>query len=130
MALRKEIISTPSAPAAIGPYSQAVVAGDFIFISGQIPLDPETMKMVEGDVAVQTERVMKSICEILKVAGSSLENVVKTSVLLADMGDFETVNGVYGSFFKSDPPARATFQAAGLPKGALVEIETIALKSS
>ena len=123
----KEIIQTTDAPAAIGPYSQAVRAGGFVFVSGQIPFDPETMQFVSQDVAAQTEQVLRNVQAILAAAGTSLEQVVKTTVFLADMGDFAAMNEVYGRFFATHPPARATVQAARLPKDARVEIEVIAL---
>jgi len=122
-------ISTDRGPAAIGPYSQAIAAGDFVFVSGQIPLDPSTGKMVEGDVAAQTERVMKNLAGILDAAGSSMDRAVKATIFLVDLGDFEVVNRVYGKAFEGDPPARATVQVAGLPKGARVEIDLVALRS-
>lgn len=122
----KEIISTDKAPGAIGPYSQAVKAGGMIFLSGQIPIDPATGQFVSDDVAEQTEQVFKNLQAVLEAAGSSLANVVKTSVFLADMNDFAVMNEVYGKYFTSDYPARATVQAAGLPKGAKVEIDCIA----
>jgi 2-iminobutanoate/2-iminopropanoate deaminase len=123
----REIIKTERAPAAIGPYSQAVRAGGFIFASGQIPLDPETGQFVEGGVAEQTEQVMRNLTAVLKAAGTGLESVVKTTVFLADMNDFATMNEVYGRYFKENPPARATVEAARLPRDARVEIEVIAL---
>lgn len=122
-----EIVSTEAAPGAIGPYSQAVKAGGFVFCSGQIPIDPETGEFVSGGVAEQTEQVLKNLTEVLKAAGSSLENVVKTSVFLADMSDFAAMNEVYGRYFDSNKPARATVQAAGLPRDARVEIDCIAV---
>lgn len=126
--LRKERISTDRGPAAIGPYSQAIVAGDFVFVSGQIPLDPASGRLVTGDIGVQTERVMKNLAGILEAAGSSLDLAVKATIYLADLADFEGMNQTYAQAFRGDPPARATVQAAGLPKGALLEIEMIALK--
>jgi len=125
--LKKQTVATKAAPAAIGPYSQGVAAGNLVFVSGQIPLDPATGKLVEGDVAAQTRRVLENVRAILEAAGTSLDRVVKTSVFLADLGDFEAVNRVYAEFFRTDPPARATFQVAGLPKGALLEVEAVAL---
>jgi 2-iminobutanoate/2-iminopropanoate deaminase len=121
-------ISTDRGPAAIGPYSQAIAAGDFVYVSGQIPLDPATGRIIEGDAAAQTERVMKNIAAILEAAGSSLQRAVKATIFLKSLGDFESVNRVYGSAFKADPPARSTVEVSGLPKGALLEIEVIALK--
>ena len=124
----KQIINTPNAPAAIGPYSQAVRAGDLLFISGQIPLDPATGNVVEGDVTVQTTRVLENVNAILTAAGADFSKVVKTTVFLQDMGDFAAMNGVYAEFFKTDCPARAAFAVKELPKGAKVEIEVIAAK--
>ena len=125
--MEKQIISTKHAPAAVGPYSQAVRAGHFLYTAGQIALDPATGKMVEGDVAAQTRQVMGNLQAILKAAGSSFDNVVKTTVFLQEMDHFAQMNGVYGQFFEGDPPARSTVQVSKLPLGALVEIEAIAL---
>jgi 2-iminobutanoate/2-iminopropanoate deaminase len=122
----KEIIKTDAAPAAIGPYSQAVRAGGFVFASGQIPLDPATMQFGAGGVAEQTEQVLKNLQAVLAAAGVGLEQVVKTTVFLADMNDFAAMNEVYGRFFTENPPARATVQAARLPRDARVEIEVVA----
>lgn len=122
----RQAVSTPSAPAAIGPYSQAVRSGSLVFVSGQIALDPDTGAMVDGGVAGQTERVLKNLTAILDAAGSSLDRVVRTTVYLADMADFAAMNEVYGTFFTTPAPARATIQAAGLPRNALVEIDAIA----
>jgi len=122
----KQPIKTPRAPAAIGPYSQGVKAGGFIFISGQIPLDPTSGEVVEGDVAHQAERVMRNIRAILDDSGGTLEDVVKTTIFLADMNDFAAVNEVYGRYFDSEPPARATVQVARLPKDVRIEIEATA----
>jgi 2-iminobutanoate/2-iminopropanoate deaminase len=122
----REAVSTPSAPAAIGPYSQAVRAGSLLFVSGQIPLDPETGVMVDGDIAVQTHRVFRNLAAILEAAGSSLDRVVRVGVFLADMNDFAAMNEVYGTYFTSPAPARATIQAARLPKDARVEIDVVA----
>ena len=122
----RQIVETENAPRAIGPYSQAVIAGGFIFASGQIPLDPRTGEFVEGGIAEQTEQVMRNLSAVLEAAGAGLEQVVKTTVFLAEMGDFAAMNEVYGRYFTEKPPARATVQAAGLPRGALVEIEAIA----
>jgi 2-iminobutanoate/2-iminopropanoate deaminase len=121
-------IHTDSAPKAIGPYSQAIRAGGFIFASGQIPLDPETMQMVEGDVRAQTERVLKNMEQVLAAAGSSLQKVVKTTVFLADLNDFAMMNEVYAQFFGETRPARSTVQVARLPRDARVEIDVIALE--
>jgi 2-iminobutanoate/2-iminopropanoate deaminase len=126
----KHTIQTGTAPAAIGPYSQAVIAGGFVFVSGQIPIDPATGEFVPGGVAEQTEQVMRNLASILSAAGSSIMDVVKTTVFLADMGDFAAMNEVYGRYFPEDPPARATVQAARLPRDARVEIEVVALAST
>ena len=125
--MNKEIISTQKAPKAIGPYSQAVKANGFIYCSGQIPLDPSTMTIVEGGIAVQTRRVLENLSEVLAAGGSSLDRVVKTTVFLKDMNMFAEMNAVYGEFFKNEPPARATVEVARLPKDVLVEIEVVAL---
>lgn len=125
--MERRVIHTDSAPKAIGPYSQALRTGDFIFTAGQIPLDPETMKLVEGDITAQTRRALMNLSNILQAAGSSLSRVLKTTVFLADFNDFQAMNAVYGEFFGEQPPARSTVQAARLPAGALVEIEAIAI---
>ena len=122
----KKIISTSEAPAAIGPYSQAVRCGNFLFCSGQIPLDPKSGQIVSGDIAAQTRRVLDNIAAVLRAEGLSFDSVVKTTIFLTDLGDFQTVNEIYGSYFKENPPARSTVQVAALPKGANVEIEVIA----
>ena len=122
-----EAVSTSNAPAAIGPYSQAVRAAGLVFVSGQIPLDPSTGQLVEGDIAAQTERVIANLAAILEAAGSSLEAVVKTTVYLADLSDFGAMNDVYTRYFARSMPARATIQAAGLPRAARVEIDAVAL---
>jgi 2-iminobutanoate/2-iminopropanoate deaminase len=123
----KQIIRTSNAPAAIGPYSQAVRAGGFVFASGQIPIDPRTGEFVPGGIREQTEQVLRNLSALLEAAGSSLDQVVKTTVFLADMNDFAAMNEVYGRYFSEDaPPARATVQAARLPRDARVEIEVIA----
>ena len=122
----KEIISTSNAPAAIGPYSQAVKADGTLYISGQLPIDPATGEFAASDIAGQTRQSLENIKAILTQAGLGLENVVKTTVLLADIGDFGTMNGVYAEYFTGACPARAAFAVKGLPKGALVEIEAIA----
>ena len=119
-------ISSDQAPAAIGPYSQAVCAGNMIFCSGQIALDPSTGEMVQGDVVMQTERVMANIAAVLSASGAGFDNVVKTTIFLVEMGDFAAVNEVYGRFFSSHKPARSTVAVKSLPRGALVEIETVA----
>ena len=120
-------VKTDNAPSAIGPYSQAIKAGGFVFASGQIAIDPQTGEFISGGVAEQTEQVMKNLSALLKASGSSLEHVVKTTVFLADMTDFPVMNDVYGKFFTTAPPARATVAAAGLPRDARVEIEAVAL---
>lgn len=123
----KEIISTENAPGAIGPYSQAIKAKGMIFCSGQIPIDPQTGEFVSHIVAEQTEQVLKNLSAVLAAAGASLDDVVKTTVFLADMNDFAEMNEVYGRFFSENKPARATVEAARLPRDAKVEIECIAL---
>jgi 2-iminobutanoate/2-iminopropanoate deaminase len=125
----KERILTDKAPAAIGPYSQAIRAGGFVFVSGQIPIDPATGEFVAGGIAEQTERVLKNLSAVLDAAGSGLDKVVKTTVFLADMKEFSQMNEVYATFFSDAPPARATVAAAGLPRDARVEIEAVALIS-
>jgi len=124
----KKIISTPNAPKAIGPYSQAVEVNGMLFISGQIPLDPATGKMAAGGISEQTEQVMKNIGAILAEAGLGFGNVVKSTCLLSDMDNFAAMNAVYGKYYPADPPARAAYGVVKLPLGALVEIETIAAK--
>ena len=124
--MSKTAIQTAQAQAAIGPYAQAVRAGNLLFLSGQIPLDPATGQMVEGDVAVQTERVLKNLAAILEAAGSGLARVLKTTVYLRDLEDFGKMNAVYAKFLGADPPARATVQVARLPRDAAVEIDLIA----
>jgi 2-iminobutanoate/2-iminopropanoate deaminase len=125
--MNKEIIQTDSAPKAIGPYSQAVKIKDFIFVSGQIPVDPGTGDLVEGDIGIQTRQVLSNVRAVLAAAGASLENVVKTTVFLTDMGNFTAMNDVYATFFPSSPPARACVEVRGLPKGVPVEIEAVAV---
>ena len=124
--MKREAVRTEGAPAAIGPYSQAVRAGGFLFCSGQIPLDPSTGKLVEGGIEVQTERVLKNLDAVLTAGGASLRSVVKTTVYLVDLGDFPAMNAVYGNYFPENPPARATVQVAGLPAGARVEVDAVA----
>jgi len=126
--LRKRI-QTDNAPAAIGPYSQAIKAGGFVFTSGQIPIDPLTGEFVAGGITEQTEQVLKNLTAVLEAAGSSLEQVVKTTVFLADMKEFSAMNEVYAKFFPAPPPARSTVAAAGLPRDSRVEIEVVALVS-
>jgi 2-iminobutanoate/2-iminopropanoate deaminase len=125
----KKVIATKEAPAAIGPYSQAIEWGELVFTSGQIALDSATGEMVEGDVSVQTRQVMTNLRSLLAAAGCQMEQVLKTTIFVMDMEDFAAVNAVYGEFFGEEPPARATVQVAGLPKGALVEIEAVASRS-
>lgn len=123
----KQSISTPEAPKAIGPYAQAVRSGDFLFLSGQIALDPASGNLVEGGVEAQAERVLQNLAAVLSAAGASLDDVVKTTVYLAELSHFAAVNSVYGRFFPREPfPARATVQVAALPRGALIEIDAIA----
>lgn len=123
----REVIATPNAPQAIGPYSQAIKANGFVFVSGQIPVDPATQKLVEGGVAQQTEQVITNLEAILKEAGSSLDKVVRTGVYLKDMGEFAAMNDIYERFFPQSSPARSTVEVARLPKDVRVEIDAIAL---
>ena len=123
----REVIVSAGAPAAIGPYSQAIRAGGLVFVSGQIPLDPETGQVVEGGIKAQAERALDSLRAILEASGSGLERVVKTTVFLADLGNFAEVNEVYARYFPDAPPARATVQVAALPRGVGIEIEAVAL---
>ena len=123
----KEVISTAHGPKAIGPYSQAIRANGFIFISGQVAFDPSTGNLLEGDIAAQTDRVMKNLKAIVEAAGSTLDKVVKTTVFLKDMNEFTKMNEVYGKYFAAAPPARATVEVARLPRDVRVEIELIAL---
>lgn len=122
----KKDVATDEAPQPIGPYSQGVVAGGFLFVSGQVPIDPATGELIQGDIALQTEQVMKNLLAILRRARMGPEHVVKTTIYLADMGDFARVNEVYGRHFAKEPPARSTVQVAALPKGARIEIDVIA----
>lgn len=123
----RTIVATDGAPAAIGPYSQGIVANGFVFTAGQIPLDPETMQLVDGDITAQAERVMKNLDAVLTAAGSNLSRIVKTTCFLTDLNDFSAFNAVYGRFLGADAPARSTVQVAKLPAGALVEVECVAL---
>ena len=123
----REVIATNDGPKAIGPYSQAIKANGLVFLSGQIALDPATQQLIDGDVAAQTERVLRNLAGILKAAGSSLDQVVKTTVFLKNMTDFGAMNEVYGRYFTQSPPARSTVEVARLPKDVLVEIDVIAL---
>lgn len=126
----KQIVTTAAAPAAIGPYSQAVVWQNLVFCSGQIPLDPATGQLVDGSVAAQTERVIENLRAVLEAAGSGLANVLKTTVFLKDLGDFAAMNEVYASYFSESAPARATVEAARLPRDVRVEIEAIAVRTT
>ncbi len=121
------VVVTESAPRAIGPYSQAIVANGLVFTAGQIPLDPATMTVVEGGISAQAEQVMRNVGAVLTAAGSSFDQVVKTTCFLTDLGDFPTFNEIYGRSFGATPPARSTVQVAGLPLGVLVEVECVAL---
>jgi 2-iminobutanoate/2-iminopropanoate deaminase len=123
----RDVVSTKDAPQAIGPYSQAIKANGFVFTSGQIAIDPATQQVVAGDVAAQTERVLRNLSEILEAAGSGLGKVVRCTVFLKNMNDFAAMNQVYGKYFGSAPPARSTVEVARLPKDVLVEIDVIAL---
>lgn len=120
-----EVISSAGAPAAIGPYSQGVRAGDFVFFSGQIPLDPLTGELVSGGIEAQIERVMANLQAMLDATGVGFDRIVKTTIFLVDLADFAVVNGVYGRFFAGNPPARSTVQVAALPRGAAVEVEMV-----
>src|SRR5271165_4500473 len=122
----RQVIATEQGPRAIGPYSQAIKANGFIFLSGQIAFDPATQQLIEGDVAAQTERVLQNLSSVLQAAGSSLAQVVKTTVFLKNMSDFAAMNEVYGRHFSATPPARSTVEVARLPKDALIEMEVIA----
>jgi len=124
----RKIIATKDAPKAIGPYSQAIKASGFVFCSGQIAIDPATQQVITGDVAAQTDRVLRNLSEILEAAGSGLGKVVRCTVFLKNMSEFTAMNEVYGKYFNSSPPARSTVEVAGLPKNVLVEIDAIALE--
>jgi 2-iminobutanoate/2-iminopropanoate deaminase len=123
----REVVSTPEAPQAIGPYSQAIRANGFVFVSGQVSIDPATQQVVGEDVAAQTERVLQNLAAILKAAGSGMDQVVKSTVFLKNMADFVAMNQVYGRHFSSNPPARSTVEVARLPKNVLVEVDVIAV---
>ncbi len=123
-----ERIEAPGAPKAVGPYSHAMTVGDLVFCSGQIPLDPATGELVQGDIAAQTGRIIDNIAAVLSASGSALDQVVKTTVFLTDMGDFAAMNEVYAARFGAHRPARSTFAVAGLPKGARIEIECVAIR--
>jgi 2-iminobutanoate/2-iminopropanoate deaminase len=125
--MQRDIIHTPAAPAAVGPYSQAVRAGNFVFTAGQIGLDPASGQIVEGGVEAQAQQALANLAAVLAAAGSSLDQAVKTTIFLTDMAHFAAVNAVYGAAFSASPPARSTVAVLALPKGALVEIEVIAL---
>lgn len=126
----RKMIATEAAPQAIGPYSQAISIGEFVFTSGQVPIDPKTGVFVEGGIAEQTGQVLRNLAEVLRAAGTSLEEVVKTTVYLADMNDFVAMNEVYGRYFSNEPPARSTVQAARLPRDARIEIDVIAVRKN
>jgi 2-iminobutanoate/2-iminopropanoate deaminase len=125
--MQREIVSTDQAPAAVGPYSQAVRVGQFIYTAGQVAIDPALGKLIEGDVSEQTEQVLRNVTAVLEAAGATLQNVVKTTVFLRDMAGFAAMNQVYSRHFGESPPARSTIAVAGLPLGALVEIEAVAV---
>jgi 2-iminobutanoate/2-iminopropanoate deaminase len=124
----KTVIATTTAPQAIGPYSQAIAAGGFVFLSGQIPLDPATGEMVSGDIRVETERVLENLAAVLQAAGADFSHVVRTTIFLTNLADFAVVNETYAKRFTAAPPARATVQVAALPRGARVEIDAVAYK--
>jgi 2-iminobutanoate/2-iminopropanoate deaminase len=126
----KKIISTSEAPAAVGPYSQAIRVGSTVYCAGQIPLDPNSGQIVSGGIETQTRRVLDNIGAVLRAEGLTLDEVVKTTIFLMDLADFQIVNEIYATYFKQQPPARSTVQVAGLPKGARVEIEVIAVADS
>ncbi len=123
----KTVVHTKKAPAAVGPYSQAIKTGNFVFTAGQVAIDPAAGKLIEGDISAQTEQVMRNLQEVLRAAGTNLDRVVKTTVFLQDMAHFAAMNEVYGTYFADNPPARSTIAVAALPLGALVEIEAVAL---
>ena len=125
----RQVIATDDAPKAIGPYSQAIKANGFVFVSGQIAIDPATQQLIDGDVAAQTDRVLQNLSAILTTAGTSLAQVVKTTVFLKTMADFAAMNEVYARYFPAEPPARSTVAAAGLPRDVSVEIDVIAISS-
>jgi 2-iminobutanoate/2-iminopropanoate deaminase len=126
--MARQVVATQKAPQAIGPYSQAISSGGLVFTSGQIPLDPQSQQLVQGDIRAQTERVMENLSAVLEAAGCSFADVVRAGIFLADLADFAAVNEVYGKRFPKDPPARSTVQVAALPKGARIEIDLIAVK--
>ena len=125
--MAKQIINTEEAPAAVGPYSQGIRTGNLLFTAGQVPLDPETGRLVEGDIRVQTEQVMQNLQAVLAAGGSSFDNVVKATVFLADIADFAGMNEVFGRYMANSPPARSAFQVGALPLGAKIEIEMVAI---
>ncbi len=125
--MERQVVSTDKAPKAMGPYSQAIRVGDFVFCAGQVGLDPSTGKLVEGDIQVQTRRVLQNLSAALEAAGGSLNRVVKTTVFLTNLDDFQKMNAIYAEFFPAAPPARSTVQVARLPAGASVEIDAIAI---
>jgi len=127
MTLKKEAIHTDTAPKALGPYSQAIKAGEFVYTAGQVGLDPKTGEIVAGGIEAETRQTLINIKNILEAAGSSLDHVIKTTVYLRDIQDFAAMNGVYGTFFPTHPPARSTVQVAALPRGVAVEIDTVAI---
>ena len=127
--MQRERVATSAAPAAIGPYSQAITSGDFVFASGQVALDPATGQLIDGDVRAQTQRALENLAAVLDAAGSSLAQVVKTTVFLTTMSNFAAMNEVYAGYFTGDPPARSTVAVAELPRNALVEVEAIALRT-
>lgn len=126
--MEREIVATDKAPAAAGPYSQAVVVGQFVFTAGQIAIDPQTGQLIRGSIVEETRQVLRNLATVLEAADSSLDKVVKTTIFLSDMADFQNVNRVYGEFFPAAPPARSTIEVSRLPLGALIEIEAIAVK--
>ncbi|MCX7915775.1 MAG: RidA family protein [Verrucomicrobiae bacterium] len=128
--MKRQVLNTSAAPAAVGPYSQAVWAGDLLFCSGQIPLDPASGQLVSGSIEAQTERVLENLAAVLRAAGLSLANVVKTTVFLTDLNQFAAMNAVYARYFPTNPPARSTVQVARLPRDAQVEIEAIAIRQN
>lgn len=125
--MERTVVRTEHAPGAIGPYSQAIVAGGFVFVSGQLPVEPDTGQLVEGDIGGMTQRIFANLEAVLTAAGSSLARVVKVTVFLADMNDFQSMNTAYAEFFPAEPPARSTIQVARLPRDARIEIEVVAL---
>lgn len=123
--MAKKTYTTDKAPAALGPYSQAVSAGNLLFISGQLPIDPATGKLVDGDISIRTHRIVSNLKAVAEAAGGSLQDIVKTTIFLTDLGDFQAMNAAYGEYFSSEPPARSTVQVAALPLGSNIEIEAV-----